>query len=264
MKSVILNNKEEIESFLRRNVPLHIYELGDLDDFYWPHTTWYAIREGRKVRALLLLYTAEELPVVLALSEGEEVPLQGELMRSIVHLLPRRFYGHFTPGIEDALSQGYVLTPTGANVRMLLRDARPLEEVDTASVLRLSMSDVGELTEFYELSYPGHHFSPGMVKTNMYWGVKKEGTIVSVAGVHVCSQSYGVAALGNIATHPDFRKRGLGTAVTAKLCTALLGFVESIGLNVRTDNATAISMYKRLGFNIEAEFNQYNAKSKAI
>lgn len=264
MQAVILSEKEEIESFLRRNVPLHIYELGDLDDFYWPHTTWYAMREGKQVRALLMLYTAEALPVVLALCEGEEVSLQGELMRSIFHLLPRRFYGHVTPGIEKALSQGYVLTPMGANFRMLLKDTRPLEEVDTSSVFWLSIDDVGELMAFYELSYPGHNFSPRMVKTGMYWGVKKGGTIVSVAGVHVYSQSYGVTALGNIATHPDFRKRGLGTAVTAKLCTALLGSVESIGLNVRTDNAAAISIYKRLGFNIEAEFNQYNAKSKAI
>ena len=262
MQSVILRDKEEIESFLRRNVPLHIYELGDLDDFYWLHTTWYAMREGREVRALVMLYTAEELPVVLALCDGEEVSLQGELMRSIFHLLPRRFYGHVTHGIEKALSQGYVLTSMGANFRMLLKDTRPLEEVDTSSVFRLSIGDVGELMEFYELSYPGHNFSPRMVKTNMYWGVKKEGTIVSVAGVHVYSQSYGVAAPGNIATHPDFRKRGLGTAVTAKLCTALLGSVESIGLNVRTDNAAAMSIYKRLGFSIEVEFNQFNAQRK--
>jgi ribosomal protein S18 acetylase RimI-like enzyme len=262
MQAVILDDKEEIESFLRRNVPLHIYELGDLDDFYWPHTTWYAMREGKQVRALLMLYTAEALPVVLALCEDGEIPLQRELMRSIFHLLPRRFYGHVTPGIEEALSHSYVLIHLGAHLRMLLKDPRPLEEVDTTLVFPLSISDVGDLMAFYKLSYPGHNFSPRMLKTNMYWGVKKEGSIVSVAGVHVCSQSYRVAALGNIATHPDFRKRGLGTAVTAKLCSSLLDIVERIGLNVRMDNAAAINIYKNLGFSIEIEFNQYSAERK--
>ncbi len=262
MQAVIVHDKEEIESFLRRNVPLHIYELGDLDDFYWPHTTWYAMREGTQVRALLMLYTAEALPVLLALCEGEEIPLQKELMRSIFHLLPTRFYGHFSPGIEEALTQGYVLTPMGANLRMLLKDARPLEEVDTASVFRLSIGDVGELMAFYELSYPGHNFNPRMLKTDMYWGVKKDGNIVSVAGVHVYSQSYGVAALGNIATHPDFRQRGLGTAVTAKLCSSLRDILESIGLNVKTDNVAALNCYRKLGFEEITTIEQYTIEAE--
>lgn len=257
-----LHDKGEIESFLRRNIPLHIYELGDLDDLYWPHTTWYALREERQIRALLMLYTAETPPVLLALCEGEDVAYQRALMRALFHLLPRRFHGHFTPGIEEALSQGYVLTSTGAHFRMLLKDAGPFEELDTSLVVRLSTGDVGELMDFYEVSYPGHNFNSRMLKTDMYWGVRKGGKVVSVAGIHVYSPSYGVAALGNVATHPDFRKRGLGMAVTAKLCKALLGSVESIGLNVRMDNAAAINMYERLGFRIEAEFNQYSAERK--
>lgn len=248
MQLIVLQDKDEIESFLRRNVPLHIYELGDLDDFYWPHTAWYAMREGKQVRALLMLYTAEALPVLLALCDRGDIPLQKELMYSTSHLLPKRFYGHVTPGIEEAFSEGSILTPMGANFRMLLRNARTINEVDTTSVSPLSISDAGELMAFYELSYPGHHFNPRMVTTGMYWGVKKGGSIVSVAGVHVYSQRYGVAALGNIATHPDFRKRGLGTAVTAKLCTVLLGSVETIGLNVKADNLVALDWYRKLGF----------------
>jgi ribosomal protein S18 acetylase RimI-like enzyme len=262
MQLVIVRNKEEIELFLRRNVPLHIYELGDLDDFYFPHTTWYTMREGTQVRALLMLYAAETPPVLLALCEAEEVPLQGELMRSIFHLLPTRFYAHITPRMEEALSQGYGITHTETNVRMFLKDARPLEAIDTSFVFRLPMGEVRGLLDFYELSYPGHNFSPRMLKPDMYWGVKEDGTVVSVAGVHVYSQSYGVAALGNIATHPRFRKRGLGMAVTAKLCKVLLGSVESIGLNVRANNAEAINIYKRLGFSREVEFNQYDAKRR--
>jgi len=213
-----VHNKEEIEAFLRINVPLHIFELGDLDDFYWPHTTWYAMREEGEVKTLIMVYTAERLPVVLSLCEGEEVSLQGELMCAILHLLPTHFYGHLTRGIEKALSHSYVLTPMGAHHRMSLKDESQLVRVNTSSVSPISIGDLGNLMAFYELSYPGHNVSPGMLKPGMYWWIKNDGTVVSAAGLHVYSRSYGVAALGNIATHTDFRRKGLGTTVTAKLC----------------------------------------------
>jgi len=209
-----------------------------------------------------MVYTAEPLPVVLSFCEREEVSLQGELIRAILHLLPTHFYGHLTPGIEKALSHGYVLTPMEAHHRMSLKDEAQLMRAGTSSVFPLSIGDLGDLMGFYELSYPGHNFSPRMVKPDMYWGVKKEGTIVSAAGVHVYSQRYGVAALGNIATHPDFRRRGLGTAVTAKLCKVLLGSVERIALNVRMDNAAAINMYRSLGFSVECELALYKAERR--
>jgi len=78
----------------------------------------------------------------------------------------------------------------------------------------------------------------------------------------VCSQSYGVAALGNIATHPDLRNRGLGTAVTAKLCNVLLRSVETIGLNVKADNLAALSCYKKLEFKEIATIEQYMVEAR--
>ncbi len=78
----------------------------------------------------------------------------------------------------------------------------------------------------------------------------------------MCSQSYGVAALGNIATHPDLRNRGLGTAVTTKLCNVLLRSVETIGLNVKADNLAALSCYKKLGFKEIATIEQYMVEAR--
>ena len=52
-----LRNRNEIETFLRKNVPLHIYSIGDLDDFFWQDSEWYALKEGDEIRALALIYT---------------------------------------------------------------------------------------------------------------------------------------------------------------------------------------------------------------
>ncbi|MEZ4655288.1 MAG: N-acetyltransferase [Candidatus Eisenbacteria bacterium] len=80
--------------------------------------------------------------------------------------------------------------------------------------------------------------------------------LVCVAGVHVFSPTYRVAALGNIATHPSFRRRGYGARVTAELCRHLATRVETIGLNVHADNAAAIACYRKLGFKEIARFEE--------
>jgi len=80
---------------------------------------------------------------------------------------------------------------------------------------------------------------------------------VAAAGVHVYSASRGVAALGNIATHPDRRGRGLGRAVTARLCASLLATVRHIGLNVHAENAAAIACYRGLGFEAVARYGEF-------
>ena len=85
--------------------------------------------------------------------------------------------------------------------------------------------------------------------------------LMSVAGVHVFSRRYRVAALGNIATHPQARGKGLARVVTAKLCQELRGEADHIGLNVKDDNAGAIACYERLGFERCAVYGEYTLEA---
>jgi hypothetical protein len=50
VSSVPLHDKATIERVLRRNVYLHLYSIGDLDDFFWPYTVWYATADGAEIR----------------------------------------------------------------------------------------------------------------------------------------------------------------------------------------------------------------------
>ena len=83
-----------------------------------------------------------------------------------------------------------------------------------------------------------------------------------MAGVHVLSREYRVAARGNITTHPDFRDQGFATAATAGLCTRVLDHVDLIGLNVRTDNRAAVHAYQKIGFEIVASYNEWNMERR--
>ena len=55
MKTVRLDDKSRIEAFLRRRPSLHIYSLGDLDDFFWPQTTWYALEDEGEIREIAMV-----------------------------------------------------------------------------------------------------------------------------------------------------------------------------------------------------------------
>ena len=46
MKLVSLHDKDTIARLLRRVVCLNLYAIGDLDDFFWPHTIWYGLEDG--------------------------------------------------------------------------------------------------------------------------------------------------------------------------------------------------------------------------
>lgn len=97
MNAKKLKDKVVIESFLRRNAALHLYELGDLDDFFFPYTTWYAHQVNGETKAVALLYQGTELPVLLALDQPGS-PFMKELLVQLADELPDRFYCHLTPG----------------------------------------------------------------------------------------------------------------------------------------------------------------------
>lgn len=259
MKAVCLHDKRVIEPCLRRSPELHIYSLGDLDDFFWRHTTWFALDE-KEPEAVALLYTGFALPTLLGLSERPAG--MKELLQSIVHVLPFEFYAHLSPGLERVFEETHDIDPHGAHHKMALLNPAKVQEFDCSEVIQLERSDLRDLLELYADAYPQCWFDERMLETNHYFGVREREKLVSVAGVHVFSQQYGVAALGNLATHPSFRGRGYNTLATARLCQSLMLKVEHIGLNVKIGNDLAMSLYNRLGFEVIASYGEFAMRRK--
>lgn len=252
MQARCLHSKKEIEAFLRKNVYLHIYSIGDLDDFFWQNTVWYALKKGGAIQAIALLYTEPAFPALHAMSEEEGI--MRELLQSIFHILPGQFHAHLSPGVAEVFKKQCEIKSHEKHYKMALKSISFPGDVDCSQAVALTKRDLDEMLRLYEEGYPGNYFNPRMLETGQYFGVRIENRLVSVAGVHVYSEKYKVAALGNIATHPDYRGNGFGKSVTARLCQSLSEYVDHIGLNVKADNTTAVSLYEKLGFEIVSPF----------
>jgi RimJ/RimL family protein N-acetyltransferase len=255
-RAICLHDKDAIAVALRRDPLLHLYAIGDLDDFFWPYTNWYALADGGQIRQVILAYTGAPVLVLHALT-SDSVEEMRALLRSILHLLPPRVYAHLSADLVTAFVDDYRIEPRGTHDKMALTDRARLDTVDTSICSRLSTADLAEIEALYAASYPGTWFDPRMLETGHYYGIRQSGALLSIAGVHVYSPQYRVAALGNITSHPAARGRGLATLVTARLCKELLRNVDHIGLNVRADNASAIACYTKLGFTKIGEYGEY-------
>ncbi|MFQ6607012.1 MAG: GNAT family N-acetyltransferase [Fidelibacterota bacterium] len=246
--------------FLRKDIPLNIYQLGDLDDFFWPYTQWYGLQQNGEIIAVVLLYTEVEPPVVVALAKKEKLQPLKKLVLSIRDQLPHHFYAHLSEGLQTSLANMYQLTFHSIHYKMILKDRWALRKANTTDVQRLTTNDLEDLKKFYNRSYPSSWFNPRMLETGHYHALYQSGEMVCAGGIHVYSPLYKVAALGNIATHPDYRNRGYAKQVIAALCSNLLKVVDHIGLNVSVDNATALKCYTQLGFGIIDNYEEFTVK----
>ena len=264
MAVVCLHDKEQIETFLRGNTFLHLYEIGDLDDFFWQYTTWYAqLQPQQRVSQVALLYSAPQVPVLLGISE-EPTDTMRALLSAIKRLLPIRFYAHLSGDLATVFANDYHVESHGLHYKMALLDKTCLDNIDDDSVVPLTVAHLRELEALYNVSYPVNSFDPRMLETGRYYGIRRDASLVCVAGIHVYSPEYRVAVLGNVTTHPNFRGQGLGTAACARLCKELLREVDHVGLNVKADNASAIACYERLGFERIANYEEYSLELKSI
>lgn len=279
-----IKDRSAIEAFYRRDPWLHLYELGDLDDFFWPHTEWPALleeeggrggddarddgpRDGEQeaaeaIRALALLYRGGPLPILLALGRAVEEASIRRLIEDLAPSMPARFYAHLSGALVDVFRGGRQIEEHGLHLKMGLMQPdrerlRAAVRPSRGEVRWLRPDDREEVLAFYREAYPQSWFEPRMLETGQYAGITVDGRLATVAGVHVYAPSMRVACLGNIATHPECRGLGLATAATAALCLSLLETVESIGLNVKAGNEPAISCYRRLGFEVVAEYREY-------
>jgi ribosomal protein S18 acetylase RimI-like enzyme len=150
-----------------------------------------------------------------------------------------------TDGIDAAVAELYDLEPPQYLLRMAVRDetfhpfAGPAE--------RLVPDDIEDLNRLYQLGFRGG-FPASVLEDGVYYGVRVRGRLVSAAGTHVINGREGIAVVGNVMTHVDYRGHGFAKMVTSAVTGELLQRVPDVALNVNADNDPAVAAYRRLGY----------------
>jgi ribosomal protein S18 acetylase RimI-like enzyme len=245
MEVTIQRDKKEIYEFLSADPALNLYLIGDLDDFFWPYTKWFALYDEGVMRSIALFYTGSEPPALLLFFKGDR-HYHESLLKAIRPSLPDEFTVHLSEGLIKVFGRKRIIRSWGVHYRMIL--AREPDRVTDNNIRRLGISDMEEIRELYRSSYPDNWFTSRMVETGKYFGYFDSGKLVGISGIHVYSASYRIAALGNITVHPSFRGRKIAYMLTSALCSDLRGEVTTIGLNVMSENLQAIRSYENAGF----------------
>lgn len=255
MPAVETRDRELIATLLRRDAAARAYEIGDLDEVEWPHTRWFGWDADGRLEEVVLLYTRPAVPVLLAIApRGPSTSLR--LLDELVDALPSPLYVHVSPPLLDALRTRYDVEHAADHLKLALTSTERVEtEAARVDAEVLGPATVDDVVAFYAEAYPGTWFEPHQLETGRYVGIRRGGRLVCVAGVHVHSPAWGVAALGNVATIPSERGQGLARGACAALCLLLLeDGIETIALNVRADNVPAQRAYERIGFTRVAEY----------
>jgi ribosomal protein S18 acetylase RimI-like enzyme len=235
-----LNDKERILAFLQHDRIYAAYAIGDLEPSLFAHCQWFGVEDDGKTLTMALFFTGLQPPALFIMGNADGV---AAILNSA--LQPERAY--FTCRAEHlaVVEASYSLDEVEEMFRMAIApaDFRPVSGPAT----KLDLSYLDALRQLYQLG-GGDAFAPYQLQDGIYYGVEVGGQLVSVAGTHLVSPTFGVAAVGNIFTHPNHRRRGYGTACTSRVVEELLAQGLNVVLNVNRENAEAIGIYERLGF----------------
>ncbi len=241
-------DRELLREFLEADRLMAAYALCDLDDREFGRTRWgVALDRGEPVAVALEYLGLSPQPLfVMGQPAGVSAVLHDVLR-------PRTAYLAARPELLDAVGSVYRVQEGPPMVRMWVD--RASFQPAAPSAIRLVAADVGELNKLYDFGLTSWLPSEA-VANGVYYGVRIDGRLVAAAGTHVISRQLGLAAVGNVLTHRDYRGRGLAKAVTGAVTQELLRFCDQVVLNVRADNPPALGAYRAIGYQEHTRFEE--------
>jgi GNAT superfamily N-acetyltransferase len=236
-----LTDKAEILAYLETDRLYAAYAIGDLEPGMFEQSTWAGAEVEGRLQALALHFRGLKIPALFLMGDADGLRA---MLEDVPY--PERVYFTCHAGHLGVTRDFYVWDEVVPMWRMVLQPGRfrPVQD----DCLRLGPVHAGQLEELYALG-EGNAFSPAQMEPGVFYGVPVDGRLVAAAGTHLVSPTYGVAAVGNVFTHPDYRGRGYGTLTTSAVVAGLLQMgIPDVVLNVEQDNAVAVRLYGRLGF----------------
>jgi len=250
-----VSDRAEIAAFLRTDRRYAAYALGDLDGPNRNRVAWG------------MAYDEAGRPTAIVMHHEGLVPQPLFLMgapggcRAVLEsvLKPRDAYLQGTELHEAALRGLYDLDAPLQMLRMVVD--RGTFEPFAGPAERLTALDIDDLNRLYQLGFRAG-FPPSVVEDGVYYGVRVRDRLVSAAGTHAINPREGIAVVGNVMTHADYRGHDFAKMVTSAVTAELLDRVEEVALNVHADNEPAVAAYGRLGYRTHCQLIERLARRR--
>ncbi len=250
-----VSDRDELAAFLRSDRRYAAYALGDLDGPNRARVAWgMAYDEAGRPTALVMHHEGlvPQPLFLMGAPDGCRAVLESVLK-------PRDAYLQGTELHEAALRDLYELDPPLLMLRMVTDRASFVPFAGPAE--RLTALDIEDLNRLYQLGFRAG-FPASVVEDGVYYGVRVRGRLVSAAGTHAMNAREGVAVVGNVMTHTDFRGHDFAKMVTSAVTAELLDHVEDVALNVHVDNEPAVAAYTRLGYRTHCQLIERLARRR--
>jgi RimJ/RimL family protein N-acetyltransferase len=233
--------------FLERDRLMAAYALADIDQPEIEGARWWIARRDGDIAAVVLI--VEGLPFRPCFATGASDGLAAIFREAIRE--PRVLLAT-PPRSRGAIEMTYRFERVDHMRRMYVNIQRFRPRINQ-EVKRLGAEDLDAVIDLY-----GHasrtYFTPERMRREIYFGVFQADTLVSAAGTHVRSKRSGLAAVGNVLTRLAYRGRGLARSCTSAVTETALEQHRDVVLNVREENAPAIAVYERLGYQTHGQF----------
>jgi ribosomal protein S18 acetylase RimI-like enzyme len=237
-----------LHEFLDEDRIFAAYAIADTDDSEFERTRWGIAFDDRAPVAVVMEYRGISPQPLFVMGDPDGVDaILRDVIRTRIAFLAAK------PEVVPAVRRHYRVDAPAPMVRMVVeRDSfRPV----VGDAVRLDQGDTRHLNRLYELGISSH-LPEAAVASGIYFGVRRGTRLIAAAGTHVISPMYGMAAVGNVYTNREYRGQGLAKVVTSAVTAELLRTVDTVVLNVRSDNPPALAAYRALGYRVHTHFEE--------
>jgi ribosomal protein S18 acetylase RimI-like enzyme len=241
-------DRHMLHQFLEQDRIFAAYAIADTDDTEFARTRFGIAFDDRAPVAVVMEYRGISPQPVFAMGDPAGV---SAILHDVIR--PRIAYLGAKAEVVPAIRDHYRLEAPAPMVRMVVERAafKPV----LGDAVPLDQGDTGHLNRLYQLGFNAH-LPEQAVAAGVYYGIRRGTRLIAAAGTHVVSRQWGVAAVGNVYTHREYRGQGLAKVVTSAVTADLLRDCETVVLNVRADNPPALALYRALGYREYAEFEE--------
>lgn len=241
-KTASRDSLHRCRGFLRQDPIANVLPLGDLYSPLLQVSDVYNATQDSEIVGVCTICRAFATPSIVF--GAAPLNVKRALFEKAFIELPNKFISLCYPDVTTLFKEDAIILHSHLEQQMVTDFSEQIEP-SSVKVEKIRVNDLPLLEKFYT-EHGAEAWTPLQFKVGPYYCVKDNGTIVSVAGVHLLTPQ--IAQLGNIVTDEAYQGRGFATACTRTLTADLTQKKRIVSLFVRKDNLPAIHMYEKIGF----------------